>query len=205
MLRLVANNISSPTMPPQFQEISKSNNPLPFSCEIRIKGPDSYILTAQDSSRGLETQLPLKIEGNYEEYKEITVKCQFPMINDEALMALVDEDETLFGILMIQFQMSILHQLFLFCASHYATKLTICADEAQAEQLGIYQEFITQQNETLHEKSEKTEMCIVTNSQTFEEWRDFMAAANIKFGQSMWRGQGTNSVIRQYLKIHSVS
>ena len=104
---------------------------------------------------------------------------------DEELYEFVEEDETLYGSLMIQFQMKILEQLFLFCSIHYASTLVVYTDDDQAEALGIYQDFLSYKAQTLTHNGEKTEMVIPVDRKTFEVWIDFMDQINRKFQQSL--------------------
>jgi hypothetical protein len=156
-------------------------------------------MAIQDSSHGLECNLILEIEGACEA-ESGTVICHFPAIADEQLKKFVEEDETLYGMIMVQFQMKVLEQLLLFCANHYASRLIIYTDDEQAEELGIYEDFLVHQDQTLTAQGEKTEMVISVNREIFAAWRDFMAEATIKFAQGLWREQRSNPVIRNYLK-----
>lgn len=44
-------------------------------------------------------------------------------------------------------------------------------------------------------------MVIPADRETFDAWIDFMDDINRKFQQSLWRDQGANPIIRQYLKM----
>jgi hypothetical protein len=108
---------------PQFtvhKETIENYKRTPFASDVIYKGPSLYSMLTHDASNYLECDLTLEIE----EYDEKTVICHFPYVDDEDLLAAIGEDETLYGIVMIQFQMSILEQLFSFCANHYASKQT---------------------------------------------------------------------------------
>lgn len=205
MLRLVANNLPSPSVLPQQPMFLMSNSRASFSAETLIAGPNLYTMTAQNPSQHLETELVIEIEGNHEEFEDVVINCQFPKINEDSLLAFVDGDDTLFGILMIQFQMKILDQLLLFASNHYASKLTIFADIEQAEHLGIYQEFIMNLGESNSLRNDGTILTIHLNPRTMEEWADFMGGANLKFGQTLWKDQRSNPTIRQYLKSYSLN
>lgn len=170
-----------------------------FAAEVRNRGPYLYEMAIQDPSHGLECNLILEIEEACEA-ESGTVICHFPIIAGEQLKDLVEEDETLYGMIMVQFQMKVLEQLLLFCANHYASRLIIYTDDEQAEELGIYEDFLVHQDQTLTAQGEKTEMLIPVNPEIFAAWLNFMTEATIKFGQELWREQRSNSVIRNYLK-----
>lgn len=173
-----------------------------FSAEVHVKGPGLYEMALQDPSHYLKCDLFLEVEDRNQEYEGKVVICHFPNLDGEMLSNFVEEDETLYGALMIQFQMRILEQLFLFCATHYASTLVIFADDAQAEDLGIYEDFLASEDQTLTPKGEKTEMVIPADRQTFEAWLDFMQKTTADFQQTLWHEQKLNPVIRQYLKMH---
>ncbi len=158
-------------------------------------------MTLQDPSHYLACALILEVEESNQEYQGKTVICHFPTLSDEELRDFVEEDEALCDMIMVQFQMKILEQLLLFCASHYASTLVIFADDAQADDLGVYQDFLTYEDQPLTSKGEKTEMVIPADRETFDAWIDFMDDINRKFQQSLWRDQGSNPIIRQYLKM----
>lgn len=182
------------------QETGSNNARASFSAEVRVKGPYLYEMILQDLSHYLTCNLILEVEENNQGYEEKTVICHFPTLSDEELSDFVEGDEALCDMIMVQFQMKILEQLLLFCASHYASTLVIFADDAQADDLGVYQDFLTYEDQTLTSKGEKTEMVIPADRETFDAWIDFMDDINRKFQQSLWHDQRSNPVIRQYLK-----
>ena len=193
-LKLVVSN------PAPVQAASDASQAIPssarFSVKVRSRGHNLYEIKIQDPFHDLGCDLILEIE---KEEGETAVVCHFPTILNESNKFL-DEDETLYGIIAVQFQMNALEQLFLFCANHNASQLTIYMDDDQAEGFGIYQDFLIHCDETLTENGEKTEMIIPTDQETFNKWRSFMAKTSHGFEQDLWREQGLNPTIRRYLK-----
>lgn len=171
-----------------------------FTVAVHRKGPGLYEMALQDPSHYLKCDLFLEVEDSNQGYEGKVVICHFPNLAGEGLNTFVEEDETLYGALMIQFQIKILEQLFLFCATHYASTLVIFADDAQAEDLGIYEDFLAYEDQTLTSSGEKTEMVIPADRQTFEAWLDFMQKTTVDFQQTLWHDQKTSPAIRRYLK-----
>jgi hypothetical protein len=67
------------------------------------------------------------------------VLCHFPNILTEQLNEFIEEDETLHGMIMVQFQMKILEQLLLFSSDHEALSLFIHTENtSEGHALGIY-------------------------------------------------------------------
>ncbi|MGV8949302.1 MAG: hypothetical protein ACOH2E_08100 [Candidatus Paracaedibacter sp.] len=175
-----------------------------FTAEIRRKGPGLYEMALQDPSHYLKCDLFLEVEDSNQDYEGRVVICHFPNLAGDGLNTFVEEEETLYGALMVQFQMKILEQLFLFCATHYASTLVIFADDAQADDLGIYEDFLAYEDQTLTSSGEKTEMVIPADRQTFEAWLDFMQKTTADFQQTLWHDQKTSPAIRQYLKMRCI-
>lgn len=146
MLYLVPKNPhpSSLNTPKKASQETDSNSARPsFSAEIRVKGPCLYEMALQDPSHYLACDLILEVEKSNQEHEGISVICHFPTLSDKELNDFVEEDEALCDMFMVQFQMKILEQLLLFCATYHASTLVIFADDAQADDLGVYQDFLT--------------------------------------------------------------
>lgn len=201
-LKLVVSNPDPIEVAPSQETVSTQSVDTPFSfiAEVRVKGPYLYEMAIHDSFHHLQCDLMLEVEKAQDEDECGSVICHFPTISDERLNNFVKEDETLYALLMIQFQTQILEQLLLFCATHYASELVIFADDDQADALGVYHDFLTYKDQTLTHKGEKTEMVIPADCETFDAWIDFMDEINRKFQQSLWHDQKTNPAIRHYLK-----
>jgi hypothetical protein len=167
-----------------------------FAANVKKRSTDLYEMNIQDPFHELGCGLILDIETSM---SETVVVCHFPAILNEPNRFL-DEDEDLYGAIMLRFQMKVLEQLFLFCASHNASQLTIYMDDAEAEGFRIYDDFLNHYDETITENGEKAEMVIPTDRKTFDKWLAFMAEMNLKVEQDLWREQRTNPAIRHYLK-----
>jgi len=202
-LELVVSNPNPSQEPSSSQTTSNSQIKPSFMAEVQLRGPNLYSLLARDPSHYLECELILETEErDLDSLEPGAVICHFPNISDEKLQDHIWLDDTLYGIIMIQFQIKLLEQLLLFCATHYASKLIIFADDVQADALGVYQNFLTYKDQTLTYKGEKTEMVIPGDQATFDAWVDFMEKITIDFRQTLWREQRSNPFIRQYLKNH---
>lgn len=211
--------ISSPDVTgPQLKLVVSNCDPLPIEptntknqhvsssliANVHLRGPYLYEMTIEDPSHYLECDLILEVEEAHDEFESARVICHFPNISNEKLDDLVEGDETLLGMILVQFQMKILEQLLLFCATHYASKLVIFVDDAQADELEIYRDFLAYEDQTITPQGEKTEMIIPADREAFDQWIDFMEDVTIKFRQTLWREQKNNLAIRQYLERHSL-
>jgi hypothetical protein len=201
-LRLVVSNPSP--HPSQKTTITDTSDSSCFCAEIHSRGPNLYEMSIKDSHYSLKCDLILEVEKAIDELASGTVICHFPIINGEQLKEFVEEDETLFGMIMIQFQMKILEQLFLFSANHYASELMIFVDDDQADELGIYRDFLVYEDQTITSQGEKTEMVIPTDRETYDKWVDFMQEVTVKFQKTLWNEQKSNPLIQQYLAMNSV-
>lgn len=200
-LRLVVSNPD----PVRFQAtpiIKELGFSSPFTVTLRQKGPYLYEMGLYDLAHDLNCDLILEVRQPQDVAGDGIVVCHFPFICGEALNSLIEEDDTLYGIIMIQFQMKILEQLFLFCATHNAPRMVIYTDDDQAKSLGIYDDFLAYKDQTLSSRGEKIEMIIPTDTQTFDEWVDFMEDVSVKFRQTLWQDQRFNLAIKNYLKKH---
>lgn len=184
------------------QEESNSNNPPAFRFQVYPKGPYLYTMAVEDCRHQLSCELVLEVKEWAGETGTQEVVCHFPAIEDEAFSDAVEDDDTLYATFMIEFQMKILEQLLVFCATHDAVNLVIFADDLQAEALGIYQDFLAYKDQTLTAQGEKTEMIIPADYQTYDAWIDYMEKMNLEFHQALWREQRSNPAIRRYLKAH---
>lgn len=193
-LTLVISNPTPVQDTPASPQSASSNTG--FTANLKKKGSDLYEMKIQDSFHDMECDLILEIEN--EDVGETTVICHFPPFFGES-NKFMEEDEALYGIITLQFQMKVLEQLFMFCADHNASQLAIYMDDDQAEGFGIYQDFLIYCDETLTENGEKTVMVIPTDRESFDKWRRFMAETSLRFEQDLWREQRFNSTLRRYL------
>jgi hypothetical protein len=195
-LKLVASNPPPQKSPSPSRPLTSKSG---FSVDVKKIGCTLYEMYIRDQPHDLECDLTLELEGSSGTTLSKTVICHLPNILKED-NKLLNEEELLYGQIMIQFQMKILEQLLLFCARFCASYLVIYMDDDQAEGFGIYQDFLISQDPTLTENGEKTEMVIPADKETLADWRNFMAEATLSFEQELWREQRFNPVIRQYLK-----
>ncbi|MCE3230495.1 MAG: hypothetical protein K0R52_423 [Alphaproteobacteria bacterium] len=197
-LKLVVSN------PPPAQEKALPSQPASskggVTVNIKKRGLDFYEMTIQDLSHALECDLTLEIEGELAQPASRNVICHFPAILLQEGNRLMREDELLYGLVMVQFQMEILEHLLRFCAKQGASHLIIYIDDDQVEGFGIYQDFLVHQDPTLTKNGEQTELVIPTNKETIDKWMVFMKATTLGFEQELWCEQRSNPVIRQYLK-----
>jgi hypothetical protein len=192
--------VSNPPPTPKASVLSQpplSNSE--FSSTTRNVGPYVYELNIQDPFHDLKCSLMLDNEKKGNETRAV---CHFPNILNEENKFL-EEDEDLYGIIMIQFQMKVLEQLFVFCANHEASHLTIYMDDAKASGFGIYHDFLNYCHQSSTVNNKYTEIVISIDQQTFNKWLSFMADMNLQLGQSLWREQQSNLAIRHYLKSRS--
>jgi len=166
-----------------------------FTVKAHKRGFRLYEMTIQDPFHELVCDLVLEIERNG---GETAVVCHFHTFMDDS-HKLLDEDEDLYGIIMIQFQMKVLDHLFLFSTEHKASQLSIYMDDDQAVGFGIVQDFLTHCDETITEYGEKTGTVISTDRNMVSEWRTFMEKTNLELEQDLWRQQRGNPAIRHYL------
>jgi hypothetical protein len=197
-LKLVVSNPPPAQQKPPLSQCAASKGGV--TVNIKKRGLDFYEMTIQDPSHDLECDLTLEIEGDLARPASRSVICHFPAILLQEGNQLMGADELLYGLVMVQFQMTILEHLLLFCAKHDASHLVIYMDDDQVEGFEIYEDFLIHQDPTWTKNGEQTEMVIPTNRETINEWMVFMAATTLGFEQELWREQRSNPVIRHYLK-----
>lgn len=192
--------ISSPAQ----KSTASSKPPRPtvgFFAETYSKGDEVYEMVAQDPSHYLKCVLKLEVMESYCEAHKGGVICHFPTIEDEEFNTFVGGDETLYGILLIQFHMKVMEELLMFCGGYDASRLIIYADDAQAKQLGIYENILVHQDQIiLRDLGEKTVLVIPAHFDIFDKWVDFMEDASQRLQQVLWLEQNFNPLVRAYLK-----
>lgn len=204
MLKLV-HNAEPIIQTPPIQVTKVSEEPItltPFNAKVHFKGPNLYVMEVNDASHYLACDLTLEVELDRDKTEPGTVVCHFPEILDEQLNTFIWEDDTLYAITMIQFQMRILKELLEFCINHYAAKLVIYLDDEQAEDFGIYQDFLVYDDQIQDQDSGITKMIIPVDSDIYCDWIDFMDQAMLRFQQTLWQNQRKNPAIRHYLISH---
>ena len=186
--------VSNPAPVQAASDASKSN--ARFSVKVSKVENNLYKMSIQDPFHDLGCDLTLESKSGA---NETTVTCHVPVFLGESNKFL-DEDELLYGIIVVQFQMNVLEQLFMFCAKRNASRLTIYMDNVQAEGFGIYQDFLVHCNQTITKNGKQTEMVISTGRKPLSKWRSFMKKNNLELEQDLWREQRFNYAIRRYLK-----
>lgn len=203
MLKLIVSQaIQTPEVTSYSREMVHPIDQEPFSAHVHPKGPLLYIMTAKDPSHYLNCELILEIESNQYDMDSTIVICHFPKILDDDLARLVEDDDTLFGITLIEFQMKIFEQLLLFCTTHYASSLVIYTDDAAAEDLGVYRDFITYREQNDLENEESSELVVPVSQEIYADWMNYMNQLCLKFRQTLWQDQRKNLAIKNYLKSH---
>ena len=200
MLKLVYQ--ANPIQEPPVQEPTMPLPPTPFAATVHSSGHNLYVMEARDTSHYLTCDLTLEIEEEHHNSGARTIVCHVPQISDELLNTYIWEDETLYAIILIQFQMKIMKELFMFCQNHYVSRLILYPDDTDSDDFGILQDFLIQEEQIHNEDDEKTKMVVPANSETFDTWIEFMNEANIRFQQTLWRNQRKNPAIRHYLISH---
>ena len=200
----------APFTPDALIEKANSNMRSAFRAVIHEKGHNLYIMAVEDMRHFLACELTLEIQektgdgkpsGEAEEAILREVVCHFPQIADNEFQKFVWNDATLYGILMDVFHIKIMKQLLSFCLNHHAVRLTIFTDDAQASSdLEVYRMFLSYSSQTLNARGEGTGLVIPTDREAFDTWMEFMAQADIKHQQALWRERMGNPAIQNYLK-----
>ena len=121
-----------------------------FTTEIKDKGYPYYTLVARDPFHFLNCEIGLEIRDNEGKGKHKAVECHFPNILAEGLEEFIEEDEFLYGMILVRFQMKLLREIFLFCNSRQSLSLLInVEDTPQGHALRIYEKLATYQNKIL--------------------------------------------------------
>lgn len=198
-LRLVASN----PPPAQEEETPLAEHPRGgFTAQIRKKGDALYALIARDPSHCLECRFDLEFHEDVEDLEPMSVVCRFPDMPAEELFEIVGQDETLYGMLLIQFQMKVLEKLLLFCSEHCALNLVIYATLTPEEghALGIYSNLAIYEDLVPAERGKEAQLVIPTTTKTFDRLIDLMDRLNLQFRQTLWQEQRFSAAIRAYLK-----
>lgn len=194
-LKLVASNCTHIQEKNVISANPQNTNP-DFMYEEHCISLNIYEINIQEPLHDLKCNLILDIG---ETYNEIITSCHFPVMLNKTNQIL-EQDEELYGIIEIQFQMKVLEQLFLFCARHNSSLLIIYMDDAQAEGFEIYHDFIAHCNDVRTNYSDKEKMLIHTDRATFTKLINFMSDMNLHLEQEMWRGQRDNPFVKHHLK-----
>ena len=194
-------NNSGPSKNLSFREAILASILPHFSTAVRFTSPSSYTLVACDLSHYLSCELPLEIRASFDESDFGDVVCYFPVIQEKYLEALVWEDKSLLDMIMFQFYLKVLEQLFIFCANHNALKLVIHVDPLEAANLDVYNKFVTHTDQVLTQQGRKAALVIPTDAATYDRLIDYIEEVGTDFRHSML--QDNDPVVQQYLKFTS--
>lgn len=198
-LRLVVSN------PPPAEEenmLLEGNPNEGFKAEIRKKGDNLYTLFARDAAHCLKCRFDLEMQEDAEDLEPMSVVCHFPDMPAEVLFAMIEEDETLLGMILIQFQVKVLEKLLLFCSEQCASYLFVHTSHVPEEDhaLGIYSNLAAYEGLVPTATGNKVQIAIPTTMEPYDKLVDLMDKLNREFRQTLWREQRTNPAIRRYLK-----
>jgi hypothetical protein len=195
------NSLSSPSS--SIADINQDSGT--FSAVVQNNNHNNFTLHINDPVHYLRITLALQVHHSCDESESATVSCQYPVMDAQELNNLIWDDETLYGTIMISFQLKILEQLLLFCGEHDAGTLHVLVGEAEAPELEIYNNF-TQSRDTVSTlKGKKVRMVMPTCHDTYDRLVDFMAESSLNFNKSLWHDQQANPAIRHYLKTHPLT
>jgi hypothetical protein len=198
-LRLVH---SSP--PPAEEEnlLLEGNPDAGFTTSIRKKGENVYTLIARDPAHCLGCRFDLEIHEDAEDLEPMSVTCRFPDLPAEEMFEMLGEDETLHGIILLQFQMKVLERLLLFCSEQNASWLFVYGTHTHEEghALGFFSNLALYEDLVPADTGKIVQIIIPTTTRTYDKLVDFMDRLNREFRQTLWQEQGTSPAIRAYLK-----
>lgn len=200
-LRLVVSN-PAPSPLQEEETLPKVNTGNGFTAQIRKKGDNLYTFMARDPAHWLDCRFDLKLHEDEEDLEPMTVTCHFPDMPSEILFDMVGEDETLLGILHIQFQVKVLEKLLLFCSDQTASYLFVYTSHIPEEDhaLGIYSTLAAYEGLVPTLTGNKVQIAIPTTTESYDKLLDLMDRLNRDFRQTLWQEQRTSPTIRKYLK-----
>ena len=199
-LKLVVSN------PPPVENKNPSqtiNSNTGFTAEIQEKDHPYYTLVARDPFHRLGCEIVLEIHDHEseEEWEPGSVLCHFPNIPGKELNEFVEEDDTLYGMIMVQFQLKLLEQLLLFASNQHALNLLVQVDSgAEGHALEVYRSLVTHEDKIPTKTGKKIQMLIPATAESFDKLIDLIDHINRDFRQMLWEDQRNNPAIRDYLK-----
>ena len=194
---------------PQTSPLQKT-----FLADFQPFSKNLYVFRAQDFDHQLVCEMTLELkeamtwsgeEGDEEECLMPILSCNFPRIDTRRFNEKVFWDEYLQGMLMVQFQLKVLEQLFLFCEEKGAVNLMLTFNETNLDYLEIFQRFIVSEEQVSVAAEELTIVGIPTHVENYDAVVDFMDDLDKNLYQTMWRDQKINATFRNYLIEHSLS
>jgi len=187
--------------------------PLPFNDSFLVDfqefSPKLYIFRAKDRDHDLFCEMVLEVKESlvYREkdagYLAPVVACSLPNISLQRLNEKTGFEGCLQELLIFQFHLKILEQLFLFCEEVEAAKLILTLHGVNLDYVEIYNRFCASEEQAVLPKGEEVQVVIAPTIDTYNEIVDFMDELEEDFRRILWRQQNANPTFRQYLKLNA--
>lgn len=180
-----------------------------FLVDFQEFSPNLYVFRAKDCVHDLFCEMVLEVkeslvcQGKEDGYLAPVVACSLPDISLQRLNEKTGFDGCLQELLMFQFHLKILEQLFLFCEGQEAAKFILTLHGANLDYVEIYSRFCASEEQAVLSKGEEAQVVISTDIDTYDEIINFMGELEKDFRRTLWREQNANSTFRQYLKLNS--
>lgn len=217
MLKLIVNNTNPTYGNVVSQDLETNQTPLlspplgTFIVDFQEFSKNLFIFRAHDLNLKLKFEMTLELKEGFafsqeevEEHLVPIVTCNFPSINVSKFNETACWDEYLQGILMFQFQLKILEQLFLFCEERDAVNLTMVFNDTDLNYLEIYRRFSISEEEFLTSRGVQTKIVIQTDVGAYDNVIDFMDDIDTDLRQTLWHDQKSNPAFRKYLLNNSL-
>lgn len=200
-LKLVVSNPPPAEKKKPFQDLEPNAG---FTARIQKMRHAHYVLMARDPFHFLDCEIPLEIcDDADEELEPKAIVCHFPDIFTEDLNELVEEDETLQGMVLVQFQMKILKKILSFAIKRGAPSLFIHINHtSEGHALKVYNSLITHEHKipaTNTVDGTKTQLVIPINRETFGKFTRLADEVNRDFRYMLWEEHSRVPFIREYL------
>jgi hypothetical protein len=185
-----------------------------FMFDFQEFSPGLYVFSSRDCDHDLLCEIVLELreslvcldeDDDDEVYLAPVITCNFPSISVQKFNEKIGFDVYLQGIVMFQFQLKILQQLFLFCEEKGAVNLILMINDTDLVYLDIYSRFIVSDKKVTTAKGEQTEIVIPIDEDTHDEIADFMDDVEKEFRKTLWHEQTVNAAFREYLKGRSLA
>lgn len=168
-----------------------------------------YVFRVKDCDHDLFCEMVLEVKESLvfsEEqggYLASVVACSLPNISLQKLNEKTGLDGYIQELLVFQFHLKILEQLFLFCEQKEAVKLILTLHGINLGYLELYSRFCASEEQTAPLRGEQMELSLSADVHTYDEIIDFMGELEKNFRKILWREQTANRTFRQYLKSNS--
>lgn len=220
MLKRVVHNIRSFDRDVLPQELDINSAPLTssppgsFLVDFQEFSSNLYVLRAKDLDHALTLEMILERKESFVSSKGETeeeaclapiISCTLPRLDVQKFNEKACWNEVLQEILMIQFQLKVLEQLFLFCEEKDAVNLILAMHDSNLDYLEMYRDFFISEEQVITARGEHTEVVIPIDVETYNKVIDFMDEVDKYFRQTLWREQKANPVFQEYLRMHFLS